>query len=300
MLVEFNFIKKEEVNADEVHKWLEQELEKRKFPLQYVIVSVTSMSKWLVVLVDFPMIKKENRLVHFAFDMLAGLLVLKYNVRYRHWEVHGRNHSLIYHKDWTKPRVALIAGARDEGKYVKEWIEKLKPYFDDVIIAIDDRTEDNTADEIVAGGGRWIFHQWNDNFSDLFNKAANSTDCYWVFKLDIDEEPTQELLDNLRELCIDDRYWAYKFIIKNLVHNTTLTQVRLYRQNKGRWRGRVHNIVRYITGDRDIPKDKVKKTNYSIKHYQRWATMGKDIAKKRVDEYKRLAKLQKEDEKRSA
>jgi hypothetical protein len=98
MLVEFNFDRKNlRADAGEIQAYLEQELKKRNYPLPYKIVSVTIMSRWLVVLVEFPTLKNHPpRPVEFLWDALAGLVVLNFDVRYRHFTVHGEGPSLIF------------------------------------------------------------------------------------------------------------------------------------------------------------------------------------------------------------
>jgi hypothetical protein len=98
MLVEFNFDRKNlQVDAGKVQSRLERELKKRNYPIPYKIVSVTVMSRWLVVLVEFPTLKRHPpRPVEFLWDALAGLVVLNFDVRYRHFTVHGEGSSLIH------------------------------------------------------------------------------------------------------------------------------------------------------------------------------------------------------------
>lgn len=98
MLVEFNFERKDlQAKAGEVQDCLEQELRKRGFPILFEIVSVTIMSRWLVLLIDFPTLREHTqRPIEFLWDAIAGLIVLKYDVRYRHFTVHGEGSSLIF------------------------------------------------------------------------------------------------------------------------------------------------------------------------------------------------------------
>jgi len=59
------------------------------------------MSRWLVVLVDFPTLKMVPPQTKLIFDAVAGEIVIKlmdYGVRYRHFIVHGEGSSLIFKK----------------------------------------------------------------------------------------------------------------------------------------------------------------------------------------------------------
>jgi hypothetical protein len=98
MLVEFNFDRKNlQANAGEIESYLKKELRKRSYPIPYKIASVTIMSRWLVVLVEFPTLNKHpTRPVEFLWDALAGVVVLNFDVRYRHFTVLGEEPSLIF------------------------------------------------------------------------------------------------------------------------------------------------------------------------------------------------------------
>lgn len=98
MLVEFNFERKNlQADAGEIQGYLEQELKTRGYPIPFKIESVTIMIRWLVILVEFPTLQEHPlRPVEFLWDALAGLIVLKYDVRYRHFTVTGEGESLIF------------------------------------------------------------------------------------------------------------------------------------------------------------------------------------------------------------
>lgn len=104
MLVEFIFDRKNlRVDAGEVATTLEQELKNHNFPVKFDVKGVTVMSKWLVILVNFPTITEHrDKGVEFLWDALAGVTVLNFDVRYRHFEVHGEGKSLIFKKNWRK------------------------------------------------------------------------------------------------------------------------------------------------------------------------------------------------------
>jgi len=291
MQVEFNFkwIGKK-LKAGEVQSKYEKIL-KEYFSdvVDYKIVSTTSMSKWLVVLIDFPNMDRINDYNERILDAVAGAIVyaLEGNVRYRHYEIHGRTASLAYHKDW-RWLIALNVIAKDEGKYIKEFIKKHKEFFDDVVVIIDKRTQDNTADEAKEGGARVFFEEWKDDFSKLRNRALNETDprIKWILKLDVDEELSEELKKNLRELCLDENYDAYEFIIVNEVTKETYHQLRLFRKLPGvRWDGKVHEVVR------GIDENRIKRLDYKIFHKQRWIANGGESIEERNRFYRELERL---------
>jgi len=103
--VEFIFRPKgQRLNVAEIQAYVNQVL--AEFPFKGLCESVTQMSKWLVVLVDFPNLKAHPRTyqepVELWWEVLAGYIALQYDVRFLHWEVHGETRSLIYHKEWGR------------------------------------------------------------------------------------------------------------------------------------------------------------------------------------------------------
>jgi len=83
---------------------LEEELKSIREFGRFKIVSITFMSQFLVVLVDFEDITKLDRSSEMVIDAFAGAIVyaLGCRVRYKLYEVHGVTRSLIYHIDWEK------------------------------------------------------------------------------------------------------------------------------------------------------------------------------------------------------
>jgi len=254
--------------------------------IKYRVISTTLMSNWFIVLVDFPDVIKITEEIEKIFDAFAGAIVyaLDGKVRYRHYEIHGRTASLIYHKDWRKHRIALNTIVRDEAPYLKDFIEHIKDWVDDIVIVIDPRTVDSSAEVAMKLGARVFYGVWEDSFSKLRNLALEQTDptCEWVLKLDVDERASPEFLEHMRELLEDSRWDGYELLINNLVTKDSLYQLRLFRRKLGHWEGRVHEVVR------GIPEDRIKRVNFRIDHYQRWIAEGR---LERNEEYRRLEKL---------
>ena len=102
-----------DLDAGETKKRIDIALKRVHFPFQVKILSVTVMSRWLVVLADFqipevpikrvpkPQLTFEN----LCFSAIAGLIVeeLKdYAVRYRSFGIPEESESLIYKKSRIK------------------------------------------------------------------------------------------------------------------------------------------------------------------------------------------------------
>jgi len=93
------------LNAREVESRIKNRLNRLRFPQVFEIGSVTMMSKWLVVLIDFPILQKHPLKTELVFDAIAGEIVrelIDYAVRYRHFTLVGEGESLIF-KEKTQP-----------------------------------------------------------------------------------------------------------------------------------------------------------------------------------------------------
>jgi hypothetical protein len=90
--------------AGEVHSLIENTLSKYDFGLNLKVESVTIMSKYMDVLLDFPELKESPpERTRDTFHAIAGAIVIElvnYAVRYRHFEIHGEGKSLLFKKDW--------------------------------------------------------------------------------------------------------------------------------------------------------------------------------------------------------
>jgi hypothetical protein len=89
------------LDAGEVQKRISEKLCKLDFsPYRPKIVSVSCMSKWLVVFFDFPKISAERSVEDIAIiDSVAGIIVtelIEQAVRYCYYAVHGEGPSLIF------------------------------------------------------------------------------------------------------------------------------------------------------------------------------------------------------------
>jgi len=108
MKVEFIFRPKgQRLNVAEIQAYVNQKLS--ELPFKANCESVTQMSKWLAILVDFPELKAHSRSYHepieLWWEVLAGYTALQFNIRFLHWEIHGETRSLIYHAEWEKAKL---------------------------------------------------------------------------------------------------------------------------------------------------------------------------------------------------
>lgn len=111
MKVEFIFNPKgHRLNVAEIQAYVNQKL--AELPFRGVCESVTQISKWLVILLDFPELKAHPRSYHepieLWWEILAGYIALQFDIRFLHWEVHGETRSLIYHREWERGMLRFL------------------------------------------------------------------------------------------------------------------------------------------------------------------------------------------------
>jgi glycosyltransferase involved in cell wall biosynthesis len=93
---------------------------------------------------------------------------------------------------------------KNSEKYLKEVLESLID-FDDVLI-LDSGSTDSTL-ELAAGFKNVTIHKRAsfDGFGFMHNLASSLAKNEWIFSLDSDEVPTQELLQELKEISLDTK-----------------------------------------------------------------------------------------------
>lgn len=86
--------------------------------------------------------------------------------------------------------VAIIA--RDEARHIAEAVRSAMTLTDEVLVLLDDRTHDETAQIAEAGGARVVCEPWR-GFPAQRNRALALCNTPWVLFLDADERITPEL-----------------------------------------------------------------------------------------------------------
>jgi len=108
MKVEFVFDNKgNRFDIKEVHGYLQTRLDsiemlrrREKERMIPKVESITQMSRWLVILIDFPTLTSHARTSEDRsedwWEVIAGFTVEKYDVVFKNFEVHGEGTSLIF------------------------------------------------------------------------------------------------------------------------------------------------------------------------------------------------------------
>lgn len=121
----------------------------------------------------------------------------------------------------------------------------------DEIIVVDAGSTDRSCD-IARNAGARLFHRDWTNYSEQKNFAADQSSCEWVFSIDADEELSPELGNNLLAWKqADPVHMAYSVsrrahYLGGWVRHSGWypdRQMRLYRRDKARFSGIVHESV---------------------------------------------------------
>ena len=107
MLVEFTFNRNSlDIDASQVQERIKAKLASLPLAGRIEIQSVTVMSNWLVVLIDFPDATVSMQRTEHLFDTIGGAIIrefIAYGVRFRGFEIHGKGGTSLIFKEKTQP-----------------------------------------------------------------------------------------------------------------------------------------------------------------------------------------------------
>lgn len=150
-------------------------------------------------------------------------------------------------------KVSFCLILKNEGNKIRDCLESIKDFADEIIAVHDGECADNTL-KICEEYGAKIFINKLKDFSSQRNFASSKAENNIVLHLDGDERLTNELKKEIinildRKIEVD----AYKIPRKNFIAGKWLKgggwgptqdcQTRLYDRNKCNWTGLVHEIL---------------------------------------------------------
>jgi glycosyltransferase involved in cell wall biosynthesis len=112
-------------------------------------------------------------------------------------------------------KFSLVIVALNEEKYLADCIKSV-PNCDDIVVLIDTRTTDKTAEIAKANGAR-VFERTFDGFASQKNYAIDLARHDWVLILDGDERLMPDLAAYITTLELDPEFVAYSFRWRNYV-----------------------------------------------------------------------------------
>jgi len=140
---------------------------------------------------------------------------------------------------------------RDEEEELKETLESIVPFVDDMVI-LDTGSKDGTVELAKQFGAKVLEEKWNNSFAHLRNVCSSFVKTEWAIMVDGDEtlrgssEYLRGLLDNSGKKVAG---YALSYFRRPYKHRKTNEvrfrfrgfQNRIWRVNKGWWIGDVHN-----------------------------------------------------------
>lgn len=134
--------------------------------------------------------------------------------------------------------VSLVMIAKDEEKGIENAILSALPLVDRVVVSIDTKTTDKTAEIAKLYADELKYHDWHDHFADCRNKAQENVKSKWILFIDGHEyiEKTGEI-ENLLMLDVDGILTTIK-----MENGTTFMYPRIFRSYL-KFENAVHNSV---------------------------------------------------------
>lgn len=139
----------------------------------------------------------------------------------------------------------------NEEKDLPRALRSVKSLADEVIV-VDSGSTDKTV-EIAKKFGAKVYFRKFDNYSNQKNYAAQKATGDWILSLDADEEITPKLAKEIRKVIGENRFVAYSMPRKNIILGKFIRYTRwqpeldrhiwLWRRDRGRWVGEVHEEV---------------------------------------------------------
>jgi glycosyltransferase involved in cell wall biosynthesis len=158
-----------------------------------------------------------------------------------------------------KPLLSVAIIAKDAEAPISEAIRSVKNVADEVVVVVDDRTQDNTL--LVAEGMGAIVHPytWKHNFSAARNEAQNRCLGQWVMWMDADEILFHKSAPYVRPMLestkcdvieclamVDKSYQLPEYELDQFGQGAEIYKCRIWKRRPGvKWIRRVHEAPHF-------------------------------------------------------
>ena len=147
--------------------------------------------------------------------------------------------------------ISLHMIVRDEAELLPKLLAHIKPFVEEMVIIVDDRTTDGSGRIAITHGARALPYTLNHDFGAMRNYGLEQVTQPWVLQIDADEWPITELLRWCGEFVRSDAsrdvdcvsVYRQNFVDGNGIGERTYEwQHRLFRSHR-RFVGRIHETV---------------------------------------------------------
>ncbi len=149
--------------------------------------------------------------------------------------------------------LSVVLKVRNEETMLPGCLRRLG-FADEVVAAVDDRTDDRSVGILEAAGARVVLVAF-DSFSDLANAGIDLAGSDWVFLLDADERVSHALAGEIRR-TIEGPLDGLRVQMANYFHGHLMRHgawqeqpIRLWRKGIARYRGALHERPQFTIDD---------------------------------------------------
>lgn len=161
----------------------------------------------------------------------------------------------------------------NEEKNIGKALQSIKDLAEEIIV-VDSSSTDETI-KIAGKFGANVFLRKFDNFENQKNWAASKATNNWILSVDADEEIPAELADEIKKAVKNDDIDGYLIPRKNFILGKEIKYSRwspdkhiwLWKKDKGRWIGDVHEEVRVLGKVGQFKNSKIHHSHKTIKEF---------------------------------
>ncbi len=146
-----------------------------------------------------------------------------------------------------RPTLSVCLIVKNEGLNLERCIKSFQKIADETVV-IDTGSTDQTTVIAKRLGAKLGHFDWADDFAAARNAALDLASCEWVLSIDADER----LLDvshQAMKVSMADPTCMYQALIRGGSGGQTFSSPRLFPRVGARWKGELHESVRYESRD---------------------------------------------------